>query len=259
MPVEANSDVVHNATTDHRILRTPAKPAAKPPGPTVSELPLVLFHAEQVDAQERELMSRELAIGLTLEATQVADSPVRVNMAGMAVDLLDRALNRWPEDLVALRYKAQALALANRPRDGLRLFDDVIKRAPNYENALDERVLLALRAEIREAGLAPSKRAVDVNPWCAVFRERLAYYELEDGRWDETLRESSAALRLDPFLVNARKFLILSYLQRNDHVHAGEEFKTLMALHPTERESLRRWLGHQRTLLEQGNPTGRGG
>jgi tetratricopeptide (TPR) repeat protein len=220
---------------------------------------LVFFHAGQLDPSERELMGREMGMGLTLEARWVPVSPLKVHLAEMAIDLLDQAVARWADDVVALRYKAQALALANRQAEGVHLFDSVLQKVPSYENALDERVIIALNSEVRESGFAPSQRAVEINPWCSVFRERLAYYQLEAGNWDEALRESAAALRLDPFLINARKFLTLCYLHRKDDALARAEFKTLIVLHPAESDSLRRWLGHQRAMLEQKNPTGRGG
>ena len=75
----------------------------------------------------------------------------------------------------------------------------MLAQAPDYEQALDERVTLAL--ELGEATLCPvpALRAVAVNPWSAQFHERLAHYQVESGNWNEAAREAGEALRLNPF------------------------------------------------------------
>ena len=88
-------------------------------------------------------------------------------------------------------------------------------------------------------------QAVKVNPWSAEFHERLAYYELQDQHWAEARHEAAQALRLNPFLSSARMFLITCLLHANEHGHAGEEFQRLLALKPTDQDSLRLWFSRQ--------------
>ena len=97
MPTSSNSDVVHNATTDHRISRRPqlrrtellATPAVGPP--------LVLFHADQLEPAERAAMSREVAVGLIMEARRMREPPRSAGLAQMAIGPLDQALRDGPE------------------------------------------------------------------------------------------------------------------------------------------------------------------
>ena len=190
-------------------------------------------------------MSRELAVGLTMEARRMREPPRGAGLAQVAIGLLDQALARWPDDLVALRHKGQALVLLGRPKEGLRIYDTLLNAAPNYEKALDERVSLALELEDREGALTAAAQAVKVNPCSAEFHERLAYYKLQDQHWAEARHEAAAALRLDPFLSSARMFLITCLLHANEHEHAREEFQRLLALKPTDQDSLRLWFSRQ--------------
>jgi hypothetical protein len=245
MPTSSNSDIVHNATTDHRILRRPqVRHAESPALATVGPL-LVLVHADQLAPVERTAMSRELAAGLMMEARAMRDPPRAAGLAQAAIGPLDQALARWPDDLVALRHKGLALVLLGRPKEGLHLYDTLLKTAPNYERALDERVLLALELEDREGALAAAAQAVNLNPWSAEFHERLAHYLLQNQNWAEARREAAEALKLNPFLSGARMFLISCLLHGNEHEHAAEEFHRLLALEPTDQDSLRLWFSQQ--------------
>jgi predicted CXXCH cytochrome family protein len=245
MPTSSNSDVVHNATTDHRISRRPLVHRAELLATAAVGPPLVLFHADQLAPAERAAMSRELAVGLTIEARRIREPPRAAGLTQVAIELLDQALARWPDDLVALRHKGQALVLLGRPKEGLHIYDTLLKAAPNYEKALDERVSLALELEDREGALAAAAQAVGVNPWSAEFHERLAYYELQDENWTEARHQAAEALRLNPFLSSARMFWITCLLHANDHERARAEFQRLLALKPTDQESLRLWFTRQ--------------
>jgi len=246
MPVSPNTDVVHNATTDHRILRAPQTPLPEPPEPPAAGPALVLFHADQLDARQREAMSRELGIGLALEGRRSREPALGARLAQAAVGLLDQALAQQPDDLVALRLKAQALSVLGRSREGMQIDDMVLKQAPDYEQALDERVSLALKLSDRQAALAPALRAVAVNPWYAEFHERLAHCQLGDAHWSEALQEADEALRLDPFLNFARQFRIQCLLHDKDAQRAGEELKTLIELYPSDRGTLQLWFARER-------------
>jgi hypothetical protein len=246
MPVSSNTDIIHNATTDHRILRNPRASEGDQPEPTTAGLPLEFFHAGQADANERRSMVRELAIGLAYEARRLPEPPRQARLARQALDLLNQAVEHAPDDLVALRAQAQSLAMSGRAREALRAYDKLLERAPDYEQALDERVALALELEDRQGGLAPARRAVDVNPWSAEFHERLAHYQLEAGNGSRALAESDEALRLNPFLVFARQFRIQALLRQRDPQRAAEELRILNLLNPREREARQLWFARER-------------
>ena len=79
MPVSSNTDIVHNATTDHRILRTPVTPQPELPESMASVHPLEFFHSEGLD-------SRELAIGLAYEGRRLREPRQRARLAQMALE-----------------------------------------------------------------------------------------------------------------------------------------------------------------------------
>jgi hypothetical protein len=249
MPVSSNTDIIHNATTDHRILRNPQASESNQPEPMTAGLPLEFFHAGQVDANERRSMLRELSIGLAFEARRLPEPSRKARLARQALDLLSQAIEHSPDDLVALRAQAQSLAMSGRAREALRAYDKLLERAPDYEQALDERVALALELEDRHGGLAPARRAVEVNPWSAEFHERLAHYQLESGDRRGALAEAGEALRLNPFLVFARQFRIQALLGQRDLQTATEELRILNVLNPADREARQIWFARERRKL----------
>ena len=131
-------------------------------------------------------------------------------------------------------------------REGLQVYDTVLKQAPDYEQALDERVALALELGDSKAALAPALRAVAVNPWSAEFHERLAHYQLESGHWNEALQQADEALRLNPFLIFSRQFRIQCHLRDKDLRRATEDFQVLTTLNPIDREIWRLWFARER-------------
>src|SRR5262249_11675820 len=145
-------------------------------------------------------------IGLTHEGQRLQESPRRAQLAQVALRLMAQPLAQRPDDLVALRARALALAMTGRAKEGLRVLDEVLKRSPDYEHALNERVALALELNNQRTDLPLALHAVSLNPWTAEFHEWLAYYQLENGDWNAAHQESGEALRLNPFLTSARRF-----------------------------------------------------
>ena len=145
--------------------------------------------------------------------------------------------------------KAMVLALAGRRPDAIRQVEMVLQGAPDDEKALDECLTYAVDSGDVRAAQAHARKAVELNPWSAVFHERLAYVSVQTGDWDTALCESREALRLDPFLRFARMFLIQALLNRKDAGAAREEFARLIGLNPALRESLERWFADQSRVV----------
>jgi tetratricopeptide (TPR) repeat protein len=177
---------------------------------------------------------------------ELPDTPPVRRMGSLALSLLEEALEKRPDDLVGRRSKAVALALAGRKREAIQLEVSVLSSAPSYELALDECLLYAIEVGDIRAAQAPARQAVAVNPWSAVFHERLAYVELQLADWKEALYQAREALRLNPFHRFVRMFVIQCLLHQKDFKHAEEEFTTLIGLNPSERESLHRWFASRR-------------
>jgi tetratricopeptide (TPR) repeat protein len=118
--------------------------------------------------------------------------------------------------------------------------------APNDEQALDEYLAYAVDEKDISAAVEHAHRAVAADPWSSLFRERLAYFLLENHNHTEALRASSAATRLHPFLRFARMFTIHSLLAQGEFERADTEFALLTAIHPDQRKSLEVWYAHER-------------
>jgi Flp pilus assembly protein TadD len=206
------------------------------------------LNGDELSANEVELLGRELAIALTSEGPLLPDTPRVRQMGAGVLALLDRALAQRPDDLMARRMKARALALTGRRADALRLVESVLKSAPQHEKALDECLSYAIDEGDIQAALAPAFQAVAINPWSAEFHERLAYVCLERQSWDVALHESREALRLNPFLRFARMFVVQCLLHQKDLKHAEEELATLRKLNPSQLESLGQWFAEQRRI-----------
>jgi predicted CXXCH cytochrome family protein len=245
MPKSSSLDIMHIATTDHRILRSPRAKTTEP-GRAEGGLTLTLLNGESMDPRGSDALGRELAIALTSEWRDRPDAPQVRQTASLVMALLDQALARRPDDLTARRMKAEALALSGHRDDALRLIDSVLRSAPSDEHALDQYLVYAIELGDSQHALAPLRRAVEVNPWSAAFHERLAYVSMELQDWGETLQESREALRLNPFLSFARMFLIQGLLHNKDRERAEQELKTLIKLNPNRREALEQWFTEQR-------------
>jgi hypothetical protein len=241
MPVTSSVDIVHIATTDHRILRSPENEEVVPPASLRTGSPLRLLNDDGTRSAGIKALSRELGLALTFEGEGLPDSP-RVRQLGyLALAYLDTALAERPGDLLAQRSRAKALALLRRHKEALQLDESVVKSAPSYEQALDECVQNAIEIQDHRTALPFAERSVTLNPWSAGLRERLAYLRVQVQDYGGAVHEAREALRLNPFLTFARKFLIECLIQQHDLKAAEQEFDILLGLNPADRDSLGRW------------------
>jgi Flp pilus assembly protein TadD len=246
MPAFPATEIAHVASTDHRVLRAPEPSGEGPPGPAPAGAPLVLVQADQLDPGEVESMGREQGIALAIEGQMVRDPRLRAETGGKAQALLDRALSRRPDDLVARLARARSLRLQGRLREAMAGYEELLRSDPGYEPALDEAATLALELGDRRAALSLAGQAVALNPWSSGTHEQSAKVFSLDRNWSEAAREAAEALRLNPFQPLPRVILIQSHLRRSDLTRARQELETLIALHPSERAALERWFTEQR-------------
>jgi Flp pilus assembly protein TadD len=243
MPLSKTVDAVHIAVRDHRILR---KPDAWSPAPRrgASLLPLVRLDN---DAKPEHLKSpdRELAIAVAAHWTKLPNSPEMPQTGQLVLSALDKSIAEHPDDLVALRMKAQTLAFIGRFAAAARIADPLLKATPTYELLLDDCSSYAVELKNYQAALEPSRRAVALNPWSAACHERLAFLYIQYQDWNGAIHEAREALRLNPFLRFARMFLVQCLLHDKDSKAAESEFATLVKLHEDQRESLEQWLAEQ--------------
>ena len=210
-----------------------------------SLFPLVRLDGD-VDPEHLKSLDRELAIAVTAEGTRLPDTPQMRKIGPLVLSALDKAVAEHPDDLVALRMKAQALAFTGRHADALQIADSLLKSTPSHELLLDDYSSYAIDLRDFQAALEPARRAVALNPWSAAYRERLAYVSMQCQDWNSALHEAREALRLNPFLKFARMFLVQCLLHDKDTKAADNEFATLVKLHADQRESLEQWFAEQR-------------
>jgi Cytochrome c554 and c-prime len=245
MQPSKKTDIIHAATTDHQVLRTPQADQTDQ-APVALGLPLVLLNGDNLAPNELKSLERELAIALATEGPRMRDSPQVRETGALVLGLLNKAVERRPDDLPAMRMKAQALALSGRQSDALRVIRSALTLAPTDEKALDQYLSYAVDAKDIVAAVEIARRAVAANPWSSVFHERLAHFSLERADYAESLRASQEALRLNPFLRFARMFMIQSLLKQHETSRADAEFDILVKIHASQRTSLETWYAERR-------------
>ena len=206
----------------------------------------MLLNGENLAPHERKSLERELAIALATEGPRLRDSPQVREVGTLVLALLDGALEKRPDDLPALRMKAQALALSGRRSQALAVIRSALTLAPADEKALDQYLSYAVDAKEIVAAVEPARRAVAANPWSSIFHERRAYFLLERQDYAGALRESREALRLNPFFRFARMFAIQSLLHQHETGRADAEFDKLVKIHASQRTALEMWYAEQR-------------
>jgi hypothetical protein len=250
MPASTNTDIVHVAATDHRILKTPESQESARPSPPEGATPLRLVNGDDSGAGDSEPLGREMGIALAFEAGAYANTPLGRQLGLRALHLLDRALAEQPDDFEVKRLRARALALAGRRREAVDLQREILEIAPTYEQVLEEFTQFTIELRDSRPAIAQAARAVALNPGSSDRHERLAYLLCQAKDWDGALRESRESLRLNPFRRFARMFLIESLLHRNDTAGAEVEAAKLVRLHPNERSALEQWYAEK--LKSQG-------
>jgi tetratricopeptide (TPR) repeat protein len=237
-----NADVAHSASTDHRILRRPARAGGRPggAGPRAlwPDLSATSFFADEVGARDAEV-SRDLGIGLVRLMAAKALDPRITN--ARATGLLEAALRRDPADGAAREARAYTLLLAHNPRQALAAYEVALKLAPRREACLTGAAAAAAAAGEDRRAVDYWRRAVAANPWMAGYRAGLADALARRGAWEEARAACRAWWRLDPASVPARKLWITLLLRAGDRRQAAAEWQRVQALRPPDLDLLRAW------------------
>jgi tetratricopeptide (TPR) repeat protein len=249
MPAYGSSDIVHTASTDHRILRDPSREALRPadaPPDLAARLwpgvPVVPFRRKQADPRDPELL-RDLGIGLVMLASKGKVDP---NLyADHAASLLDAALARDPGDVEAWVARGHAMMLRNRRAGALTAFEAALQKSPEREDALILAATLAQSFGQIDTATAHWRRAVKLNPYMADYRASLAGLLAAREEWDQVRPQAEVWLRLAPDSVPARRMWISCLLRAGDRVTARAEFRKIEALKPPDLEALRKWFDEQ--------------
>jgi hypothetical protein len=235
MPRVARTDILHAATTNHRILRAPRPDDQLPTGPGLprpGKPALLLFHRERMDERQRTGAERDLGVALCRDGSAGAT---------VALPLLEAALAVRPDDLDAAEAKGFALVQLGRYLEGLAAFRLALDREPGRESALIGAADAAARAGRPGDAIADLRRAIVINPSRAAYHSDLASLCFRARDWPAAAAAGREALRLNPVDVEARKLLVRCYLRMGDAQAARTELDTVLRFDPPDRDELIRW------------------
>jgi Tfp pilus assembly protein PilF len=243
MPRYPASDIAHTASTDHRILRRPAKDAPAPGRPG-GESGIVPFYRTGLDFLDSDA-GRDLGLALPHVMVQglARRQPLPARAGRQAVELLEAAVHDDPDDITAREVLAEALAIVNRPADALAVYEAVLSRAPRREGSLMGAAMLAQSLKRKDAAVDYWRRAVAVNPWHPYYRASLARMLADRKAWDEARPQCEAWLRLDPASIEARTLQVGCLLRTGDRDAARAEFARIERLHPSDLPALQARFG----------------
>jgi Flp pilus assembly protein TadD len=232
LPRRRSSDILHVATTDHRIRR---RPDDGDPGPIPAEddgdrrLPLVNFHRESMDAGDRTAAEREIGVALCRDGPEGAAT---------ALPLLEAALRARSDDLTARESMAFALGQLGRGEEAMAAFRTVLAKEPDRESTLTGAAFLASRGGLREEAITYWRGAIAISPWRSEYRAGLAPLLFQDRDWREAASACREALRLNPANLEMRKLLVRCYLRLGQPEAARGEFQILLGFDPPDRDEL---------------------
>ncbi len=232
MPRSHNTDVVHAATTDHRILRRGGEhDSSLLPGASTKprSLLMVNFHRALMDDRERALAERDVGVILCRDGT---------GGAATALPLLEHALEAQPDDPPAWEAKGFALGQLGRLREAFAAFQTTLAKEPHRESALTGAAQIAAQGGRRNDAIDYWRRAIEESPWRSDYHAELALLYFQSRDWRAATESSRIALRLNPADLEIRKLLVRCYLRLGDSEAAHTEFMTLLAFDPADRNEL---------------------
>ena len=237
MPKGATSDVPHVSTTLHSIPRNGKQALAEIAerakfADPLDDLRLVLFHRSVLTYEELKEADRSLGVALRTKGRPGAV---------LALPLLEAALARRPDDLLAIESKGFALWGQGRDREALDVFERVLRQEPGRESTLEAAALVSSRLRRHEQAVVYWEKAIAVDPWRSSFRAELAHDLTRLQRWDEASKAARQCLALNPADTTARTALVLSTLRLGSLEKARQEFELFLKFKPPDPEALIRW------------------
>ena len=240
MPSFSTSDITHTAATDHQIPRTPRKAQPKPERAPPGVMSLAHFNREASNVLDAEA-ERALALGL-VEIPRITNQlDVELDRVQLALPLIEKAVQAWPNDVPTLEAKANAFAMLDRKAEALSVCEKILALSPRREQSLIAATALARRLHKNDAAIDYCKRALEINPLAIGYRAQLANLYADRKDWPRALAEGEAVLKRYPSNIDARVLLVSYYLDQQDRRNARIEFDKLLALKPPAEETLRLW------------------
>jgi len=167
------------------------------------------------------------------------------------MSLLDAALQSRPDDMAVLEARADGLMLVGRPREAFTLCEAVLARSPRRQTTLAKAATLSRTLGMRDAAVDYWKRLIELNPTAISYRADLANVLGERGDWQQAVSLCEEVLRQYPPNLKARLILLNYYLARGDRDHFRAVGEQVLALHPQNEDSLRRWFEERVQRMSQ--------
>ena len=203
MPKRRTQDVVHAVMTDHRISRRKSSGDLLEPLPEANRLSEVSYQGE-VTLYYPERSALAEADELYLATAQVMQ---RSNLEA-GIDRLDEAVRQHQPARAEFYFElGEAYRKAGRPADAVPLFEQALRRKPDFAFA-QRRLGEALAAAGEDVRAEKElRKAAAMTPADADALRELGLLYARQGRFNEALETTDAALRIDdemPALHNTR-------------------------------------------------------
>jgi hypothetical protein len=247
MPRNPSSNATHLAVTDHRVPRFRDRPPKAPAKPGAADNPLVVFHRAQFAAGDEELQ-RDYALALIGVANLVSDpaaAPHRDYLTRTALPFLDKAAERASDDVPVLEARGFALLIQGRAEEALKVLQDVLAKSPDREQTLAWAARAAESAGQLELAETYARRLTERYPYYAVHRLQLAVIRVKRRDWPGALDAVQAALKTDPFNIEARAVLVSVLFENGERDRAVKEFTILGAIDPAKKVGLEAWFAER--------------
>lgn len=242
MPQAPAADVAHIALTDHSILR-PGKESsdALPRGLGPDELPVILFHREQMKPDDPE-SRRDLGVGL-MEMLRHGKVPAlyRETVSMRALGLLEERLGKAPTDPKGWQARGDALLMMQRTDEARPMYERALEQMPKNEDMLDQLALLNQAQGRNQEAMRYWRQAVAVNPYNVGYRRGLGTLLAQVGDWAGAAEQAQAWLKMEAGSSAARQLWILSLLELGKREEARRAFEQLRKQKPANLADLEIW------------------
>jgi predicted CXXCH cytochrome family protein len=240
MPRYSSSDIVHTASTDHRIPRRPADR----PRPT-TDLDAVRFLDFYEDRFPQGDPQAERTLGLGLAKMMGAGMLQPERHGERALQLLESGLAQQPQDAEVRAGKVEVLALLGRHSEVLAEARSALARRPGDWRLLASAARAAQAEGQTDLALGYWRRAVEINPCMPDHQASLVALLIRTGQLDEARVRCEELLRLDPFNVSGRQAWVGLLLQQGKNEEARREFEVIRRLQPPDLAQREEWFRQQ--------------
>jgi hypothetical protein len=226
------TDIVHTATTDHRILRKPLGAVPALPAPFLLPSPLVAFPRRASDDEAK----RDEGIAL---ARAAQNKPVYQRYLPRAEELLEKARMRDPEDLLAASQLIVVLGQSKQYTRALAVAKQLLALAPRHEIALRVAAQAAMELGRLDESLVFWRLLWRVNPR---FPEGLFFQAVllaRTGRDAQSVEACRKLLALTPTRAEPWILLTHCYAKLGDTARTKEARRMAEALKTSRSEEFR--------------------